>query len=144
MRKVQRGLFGIMKKFEILEHIADLKIKTFGKDLKELFLNALLGMYKGAGYSGEGEKIKREIEISSFDLPALLVDFLSKVLYLTETEQEVYQKIQFQECGEKHIKAVLIGQKLKKIETQIKGVTYHDLKVKKLDNRWQAVVLFDV
>jgi SHS2 domain-containing protein len=133
-----------MKKFEILEHIADLKIKAFGKNLKDLFLNATLGMYKGAGYKGEGEKIKREIEISSIDLPALLVDFLSEVLYLTETEQEVYQKIKFQECAEKKIKAVLIGQKLKKIETQIKGVTYHDLEIKRVDNRWQAVVLFDV
>src|SRR3989344_8783777 len=133
-----------MKPYKILEHTADLKIKAFGKDLKELLENVMLGMYKGAGYSGEGEKTKREIEISSFDLPALLVDFLSEVLYLTETEQEVYQKIQFQECGEKHIKAVLICQKIKKIETQIKGVTYHDLKVKKIDNRWQAVVLFDV
>ncbi|OGZ34209.1 MAG: hypothetical protein A3I88_01385 [Candidatus Portnoybacteria bacterium RIFCSPLOWO2_12_FULL_39_9] len=133
-----------MKKFEVLEHTADLKIKAFGKDPKELLENAMLGMYKGAGYFGEGRKIKREIEISSVDTPALLVDFLSEVLYLTETEQEVYQKIQFQECGEKHIKAALIGKKLKKIETQIKGVTYHDLEIKKLDNRWQAVVLFDI
>ncbi|OGZ36908.1 MAG: hypothetical protein A3D38_02330 [Candidatus Portnoybacteria bacterium RIFCSPHIGHO2_02_FULL_40_23] len=133
-----------MKPYKILEHTADLKIKAFGKDLKELFLNAMLGMYKGAGYSGEGEKTKREIEISSIDLLALLVDFLSEVLYLTETEQEVYQEIQFQECGEKHIKAALIGQKLKKIETQIKGVTYHDLEIKKVDNRWEAVVLFDI
>jgi len=33
-----------MKKYEILEHRADLKIRVFGKTKKELFKNALLGM----------------------------------------------------------------------------------------------------
>ncbi len=34
-----------MKKYEILEHKADLKIRVFGKDLKELFENAAEGMF---------------------------------------------------------------------------------------------------
>jgi len=33
-----------MKKFEILEHRADLKIKVFGQDLAELFVNAGLAI----------------------------------------------------------------------------------------------------
>jgi len=33
-----------MKKFEVLEHRADFKIKAFGRDKKELFKNAPLTM----------------------------------------------------------------------------------------------------
>ena len=33
-----------MKKYEILEHPADLKIRAFGKDKKELFWNMLNGL----------------------------------------------------------------------------------------------------
>jgi SHS2 domain-containing protein len=33
-----------MKRFEILEHKADLKIRAFGKTKEELFLNMMIGM----------------------------------------------------------------------------------------------------
>ena len=60
-----------MKKYEILEHKADLKIRVFGKTREELFENAMIGMFEGAQYepssaeTGEikGEKAEREIKI---------------------------------------------------------------------------------
>ena len=42
-----------MKGFETLEHPADLKIRAFGKNKKELFLNTMVGMYTGARKSKE-------------------------------------------------------------------------------------------
>lgn len=134
-----------MKKFEILEHKADLKIRAFGKDLKELFLNTMIGMFEGARYEGGKNEIAREIKISSLDLPSLLVDFLSEILYLVETEKEVYQKVNFKEFSEKDIEAELIGKKLKRMGVHIKAVTYHGLDIhQKKDGSWQATVLFDI
>jgi hypothetical protein len=48
---MREGLLGknfkkSMKKFEILEHKADLKIRVFGKTKEELFENAMLGMFR--------------------------------------------------------------------------------------------------
>jgi len=142
-----------MKKYEILEHKADLKIRVFGKDLKELFENAMIGMFEGAHYESSSaetreskeEKAKREIKISSLDLPSLLVDFLSEVLYLSEVNREVYPKIQFKKFTEKEIKGILSGKKLKRMGVVIKGVTYHDLDIRqKKDKTWEAIVLFDI
>jgi len=134
-----------MKQYEILEHKADLKIRAFGKTKEELFLNAMIGMFKGARYESEGEEIKREIKISSLDLPSLLVDFLSEVLYLCEVNKEVYNKIQFKNSIEKELEGILIGKKLKRIGVVIKGVTYHNLKIYQRKNRtWVATVLFDI
>ncbi len=134
-----------MKKFEVLEHKADLKIRVFGKDLKELFENAMVGMFESAKYERENEEIKRDIKISSIDLPSLLVDFLSEVLYLSEVNQEIYQKIQFKKLSEKEIEGTLIGKKLKRIGVVIKGVTYHDLDIcQRKDGIWEATVLFDI
>lgn len=136
-----------MKKFEILEHKADLKIKVFGKTKKELFENAMVGMFKGAGYEKEAksEKLKVKIKISSIDLPSLLVDFLSEILYLVETRKEVYEKVNFEKFKENEIEATLIGQKLKRMGVHIKAVTYHDLEIKKGKNGiWQATILFDI
>ena len=134
-----------MKKYEILEHKADLRIRAFGKDFKELFENAMIGMFESAKYEGEGRKIKKEIKVSSLDFPSLLVDFLSEVLYLSEVNQEIYDKIQFKKFTEKNLEGTLLGKKLKRIGVVIKGVTYHDLQVhQKKDKTWQATILFDI
>lgn len=139
-------LMKIMKQFELLEHTADLKIRAFGKSKKELFLNMMKGMFESAQYGTEGkQEIKRKIEILSFDTPSLLVDFLSQVLYFCETHKEVYQDIIFKKISAKKIEGILIGKKLKKMGTQIKGVTYHDLDIhQSKDSTWQATVLFDI
>jgi len=134
-----------MKKYEILEHKADLKIRAFGKDLKELFENAMIGMFESAKYEREGRKIKKEIKVSSLDLSSLLVDFLSEVLYSSEVNHEIYRQIQFRKLTNKNIEGNLFGEKLKTIGVIIKGVTYHGLDIhQKKDKTWEATVLFDI
>lgn len=135
-----------MKKYEILEHKADLKIKAFGKTKEELFENAMLGMFKGAGYETRlKSKIKnRKIEIKSADLISLLVDFLSEILYLSETKKEIYHKVAFKKFTDNEIKAILRGKKLERMEVHIKGVTYHDLEIKQKEGIWQSIILFDI
>lgn len=133
-------------KFKILEHRADLKIRVFGKDKKELFKNALVGMFGAAKYEAEkGKIIKREIKISSFDLPSLLVDFLAEVLYLCETKKDVYDIIKIEHLDDKNIEGILFGKKLKRMGVEIKGVTYHNLEIcQKKDGVWEATILFDI
>ncbi|MCX6759028.1 MAG: archease [Candidatus Nealsonbacteria bacterium] len=91
-----------MKRYEILEHKADLKIKVKGSSKEELFLNALLGMEEGLRPETKEtkEEIKREIKIKSIDLPALLVDFLNEALYLIQVHKEIYNKIKFVKFSE--------------------------------------------
>lgn len=134
-----------MKKYQILEHISDLKIRAFGKDIKELFENVMIGMFEGARYEGEEKEIKREIKVSSQDLPSLLVNFLSEVLYLSEVNQEVYNQIQFKRFTDRKIEGVLLGKKLKRMGIVIKGATYHNLDIQqKKDGNWEAIILFDI
>lgn len=145
MTIVKNVLLLFMVKFEILEHVTDLKIRAFGKDKKELFLNSMIGMYKGGRYQGENSKLKRKIKVSSPDLNSLLVDFLSEVLYLTEVKKEVYQEIKFQKFNDQNLEGILIGQKLKRMGVLIKGVTYHGLNIQqRKDGIWQATILFDI
>jgi SHS2 domain-containing protein len=135
-----------MKKFEILEHKADLKIRAFGKTKEELFENAMVGMFKAAKYETTKQLTtkRQKIKISSPDLPSLLVDFLSEVLYLVETKKLVFEKVEFKKFTENEIEANLIGKPLKRIVVHIKGVTYHDLDIRQEKGKWQATVLFDI
>ena len=132
-------------KYEILEHKADLKIKVFGKDKRELFKNALIGMFEVAKYEGENGKIKRKLKISSLDLSSLLVDFLGEVLYFSEVKKEVYDSIEFLAFDDKNIEGILIGKKLKRMGIYVKAVTYHDLDIhQREDGLLEATVLFDI
>jgi len=135
-----------MKKYEILPHTADLKIRAFGRAKEELFSNALLGMTEALQAEIKEQKIKsKDIKIKSLDLGALLVDFLSEVLYLTQVNKEIYIKVKFKEFSDTELKAELFGQKVERFGEDIKAVTYHNLDVHQgKDGIWEATVLFDI
>lgn len=136
-----------MKRYEILPHRADLKIRAYGRTKEEMFQNALFGMSENMKpeIKEQKEKIKREIKISSPDLPSLLVDFLSEVLYLTQVNKEVYFNLKLKKISNNEIEGELVGQKVKRFREDIKAVTYHNLGVhQKKDKTWEAIVLFDI
>ncbi len=133
-----------MKKYEILEHRADLKIRAFGKTKEELFLNMLLAMTENQRPEILPEKVKREIKISSPELSSLLVDFLSEVLYLTQVNKEIYNNVKYKKFTDTEIEAELVGQKVERFGEDIKAVTYHSLDIHQENGIWQAIVLFDV
>ena len=140
-------------KYEVLEHRADLKIRAFGKTKEELFSNMVMGMIAGLrpeirstkshAYRQAGEI--RKIKIKSLDLSSLLVDFLSEVLYLIQTNQEIYHKVEFSRLTDTEIEAGLFGQKVEKFGEEIKAVTHHGLEIRQTeDKNWETIVLFDI
>lgn len=136
-----------MKKYEILEHTADLKIRVFGKNKEEIFSNALLAMAESMkpeiDFSMPTQK--KTIKIKSPDLEALLVDFLSEVLYLTQTNKRAYKEIKFKKFSDTELKAEISGKKVERFGEDIKAVTHHNLEIKQnLDSTWEATVLFDI
>lgn len=132
--------------YEILPHTADLKIRAFGKTKKELFLNALLGMTEALRAQVKSKKPQtRSIKVKSADLGALLVEFLSEVLYLTQVNKEIYTDVKFKKFSDTELGADLGGRKVERFGEDIKAVTYHDLDVhQKKDGTWQTTVLFDI
>jgi SHS2 domain-containing protein len=136
-----------MKKYEILEHTADLKIRVFGKKKEELFLNALFGMedcLRPELKKTKGKR-KRKIIIKSTDLPALLVDFLSEALYLIQFHKEIYNEVKFVKFSDNELKVELFGQRVERFGEDIKAVTYHGLNIKQReDGTWEATLLFDI
>jgi SHS2 domain-containing protein len=135
-----------MKRYEILEHKADLKIKAFGKTKEDLFLNMMIGMAESQKPEiEEGVRVKREIRIQSLDLPSLLVDFLSEVLSLGQINKETYKEVSFRKFSDSEIEGDLVGQGVKGFTEDIKAVTYHQLDIhQREDGIWEGIVLFDV
>lgn len=145
------------KDFEILPHTADLKIRVYGKTLKDLFANALIGMFQSICPQADGctiidnrlkcpeLPIKRELTVESINKECLLVDFLSDALYLSDVHNEAYLNVIIHDLDDKKIRATLRGIKVQGFEVvEIKAVTYHDLVIKKVDDGWQVDIVFDI
>jgi len=149
--------FFMEKEFEILPHMADLKIRVYGKDLKELFSHALKGMFSSIQPQvtpGSGP-VQRPFDVSSHDLESLLVDFLSHALYLSDVHGEAYLDAKIEAMSETNIRGVLTGVKIDDFgEGEIKAVTHHDLKIEQpavakamagtQDGSFVAEILFDI
>jgi len=141
------------KKYEYLEHTADIKFIAYGKALEEVFENAALAMFNvmidTEKVSGETE---REIFLKSPDLESLLVDWLSELLYLFEVDEIVFRKFRVEEIreekGEYSITARALGEKFypesHPFETEIKAVTYNQLEIRKVADGWKAQVVVDI
>jgi SHS2 domain-containing protein len=143
--------------FEVLPHTADIKIRVYGDTLEQLFAHALIGMFQAVGPHAArctkvGERLicdmlpeKHEIEIHSVDLESLLVDFLSQALYFSDIYNEAYLKADVHQITQTYIKATLHGIKITGFDVvEIKAVTYHELYIKRIDDYWQAQLVFDI
>ena len=141
-----------MKQYENLEHTADLKIRAFGRTKEEVFSNMALGMFETITDPmaiDKSDKVSREIEADALDLPALLVDFLSKLLTLSDIGNEIYDRfeVSFMQTDTETwwLKANVYGYGVKGFKTEIKAVTYNELKLKEdEDGNWVAEVVFDI
>lgn len=138
-----------MKSFRILSHTADIRLKAEASSLKELFSSALEGMNeiikKDFCASEKSFTMKEEISVASSDTTALLIDFLSEVLSLSQQNHALYCFAEFSELKDKSLKAKLSGKKVDEFDEDIKAVTYHEADIKKNTNgRYETVVIFDI
>lgn len=136
-----------LKKYKTLKHTADLKMKIYGQDQKELFLNAALAMQTyifGPEESWPKELEKRElVKVQARDLPGLLVAWLSEILYLQDVNNMLYKDFDFRVVTEEKFEAYVYGAKAK-ANDDIKAVTYHQLEVVKTNKGYEATIIFDI
>lgn len=134
------------KRFEILEHTADIGIKAFGSSPEEVFINAAIGMFSIIADTRR-IKPKEQVEIkqkaNGYD--ELLRQWLQELLYQYSLSGIIFNEFVIQGLSENTIKAVARGQKAPdKILAEIKAVTYHQLGFKKTKDSYEAKVIFDV
>jgi SHS2 domain-containing protein len=138
-----------MKRYEIIDHTADIGLRAYGKDLKQCFVNAAYGMFNILADLKNVRAEKRlTISLKAPNLEELFLSWLSELLYLYNGKKIILKEVQIDKLSEKAISAKAIGERLNakrhRLKTEIKAVTYHQLKVEKLKAGWQGQVIFDV
>ena len=138
-----------MKRYEIIDHTADIGIKVHGKDLKSLFANAAYGMFDiMADLKNVRTKESLKIESEAPNVEELFLSWLGELLYQYNSKKIIFKEFVIDKLTENTISASAQGEKLDlsrhALKTEIKAATYHQLKVEKVKDIWQAEVIFDV
>ena len=136
-----------MKRYELIEHTADVGVKAYGRTVAEAFEHAAEGMFDiitdESMITPVGEY---KIELDAPDREQLLVDWLSELLLLNGIQNLVFGKFEVTLSGN-HLSARVYGEKYDtkkhRMGVEIKAVTYHMLQVHENDPTF-VQVLFDI
>ncbi|MFZ2330774.1 MAG: archease [Atribacterota bacterium] len=142
------------KDFELVEHTADIGLKIYGKDEKDLFINAARGMFfliTGSSISLAPVNIRKyyTLESEASGREDLIVTWLNDLLYIHFTDLVIFDDYLINYISEEVIKSKVGAVKIKdspyQIIKEIKAVTYHNLQVCQNKNGiWEANIVFDI
>lgn len=131
--------------YELVEHTADLSLRVWGDSPEELFANAARGMFaQMAGPAQETMTVRRDISVEADDDEALLVAWLSELLYLCEVHREVYSRFTVRFAAPGRLEGSAEGGPCEQVARPVKAVTYHDLHITRRGRRYEATLVFDV
>lgn len=137
------------ERFESFATTADIGLIAYGKDLRETFCNAAIGMFALITDPGTVfEKEEVSVEVEGRDREGLLVAWLSELLYLHETQDFLVKGCTIHSLTDQRVAATVRGEKIEALRhpvlKQMKAVTYHQLTVSEEKGQWRARVIFDI
>lgn len=141
------------KRFEEIEHTADIAIRVWGHDLAELFANGAYGMacqmanFDTADRADLGESsrtTKHLIELEAYDAETLLVAWLGELLYLGERDGCIFTEFDLLEVTTTRLRALARGEPVREHQRHIKAVTFSDLEIVRTGEGYETTIVFDV
>ena len=137
------------KIYALFDHTSDLGVEVKGTDLHNLFENAGVALFD-LMTSLEKVQIKecRDISLQSDDIELLLREWLGELLYLSVVDKFLFKSFNIKKISENALYAKVCGEKFDTerhiLKREIKSVTYHQLKVKRVKGGWKARFVLDI
>jgi len=129
--------------FKEIAHTADLSLLVSGSTLEELFVHAARGMYYEMGITANENPEKAiSLALQEQDQESLLVSFLSELLYLAE--KRLIARDFHLEIDGLRLTGSLFMIPVLKMQTEIKAVTYNNLRIRHYDRKYQTQLVFDI
>lgn len=138
-----------MADYEFIDHTADAGLIAYGATREEVFINAAKGMFSLIiDPLDVGSSHQQEISLYAEDYEELLVTWLNELLYLLEAENLVFSKYEITSLSHDSLNATVFGEEIDlsrhTIKTQVKAATYHQIKMKKEGDGYNARVILDI
>lgn len=141
------------KRFEFLEHTADIYVAAYGSTLEEAFENAALALFEAMTDTSKVDaKVEESVEARGVDEQELLYDWLENLLVRFDETGNLYSRFKVEEIrkvdGEYRLKAKIWGEPFNPEKhpqrTGVKAVTYHLMEIKRKPEGVVVKFLLDV
>ena len=138
-----------MQPFRVLEHTADIGFEAFGVTCEEVFANAARALvHLMVDLDAIAPQESMSLRADASDMPSLLVNWLSEILYLFDAEGWLFHEFKFHELTRCSLAALARGEKFDRgrhqIKLLVKAVTYHQLDLRETAEGWRARVYVDI
>jgi SHS2 domain-containing protein len=153
-RDIPAGEPGLPPPFERIAHTADVGVRVRGGSPESVFeraAGALFAVMLERAEAGGGARVDR-IAVDADDLPALLQAWLSELLYRFTDGGLVgtgFATVRLDRtpgsCAfEADVRTESYDPARHVLQTELKAVTFHQLRVEEREGGWEAQVIFDV
>jgi SHS2 domain-containing protein len=129
---------------EYLQHVGEWKVAFSAPTLEGLFENVARFVAGECGTPGEPSGNWEEIQLSSRDLPGLLVDWANELVGRAEAGARAYSEVRDLRITGTSLEALVRGAPVAEWRLPIKAATYHDVRLEQAGGAWWAALLFDV
>jgi SHS2 domain-containing protein len=135
--------------FTFIEHTADLAVRATAMNLPDLFIQAAKGMYALLGeLVAADHPVERALQLRAPDAESLLHDLLAELLWEIDSAGRLYEAFEFEQFTEQGLAVRCRGHTLdtarSERSTEIKAVTYHDLRIVRREQVYEVTVVFDI
>ncbi len=139
--------------YKYIDHTADIAIEVSGSTYAELFIAALTGWKDSIIKVSQIERTteKKEITLSEHSAEELLVSFLQELNYLFENKKLFPAELNDihieQENDQFLLRSVILFTSVAaddEVKTEIKAVTFHQLDIKKVNDVYKTLIVFDI
>jgi SHS2 domain-containing protein len=141
-----------LKGFRYLDHVTDVIVESWGTSLEEAFEYAALALVNtmfDINHVSLSQQI--QIEVEGHDLESLLYNWLEKVLIIISVDNIImsfFKVIISKGQNTYYLTAIGKGEHLSlekhHYKVEIKGVTYHEMKIEETNNKFTAKFLLDL
>ena len=136
-----------MKRFELIEHTADIGLRAYGKNLGEAFGNAAYGLFSIITDLRKVRKAESRVVVLQEKSPEdLLYSWLNHLIYLFDAQQILLKQFEIKKFDGQKMKAICYGEiadlSRHEIKIGVKAATFYMLKVDVDKN--EVEVIFDI
>lgn len=135
-------------KYKFIDNImSDVAYEAYGKDLKELFINAAEALLSVICKIDKVEPKKyKEFKFKASNTEDLILSWLQGIIAVIDTEEMFFSKIEIIKISPSELQAKIYGEPIMPElgETVVKAVTYHNFKFEETKEGYKVKVSLDI
>lgn len=135
-----------MRRYELIDHTADMMVKAYGNTLEECFANAAYALFDQTVDLSTVDCVETTyIDVSGIDDEDRLYSFLSELLFIEDCDNLILKEFDVS-FSEDRVQCTAKGERLDRsrhrVRSEVKAVTYHMMEVDR--SAPSVTVIFDV